>query len=258
MAKEKIIGIVGGVGPYAGLDLCKKVFDQTTAVSDQQHLSTILVSMPGCIDDRTDYLIGRTVENPGHAIFEIIKKLHDLGAEVIGIPCNTSHAPPIFDVIVDGLRESGLRIKLLHMIDEVAVFIKEFYTLVSRVGVLSTTGTYRTGVYKDVLENHGLEVILPEEDMQENMVHKSIYDSEYGIKARSNPVMQLARAQVAESIKHLGNMGAEVVILGCTELSLAVESSNMGGIPLIDSSLVLARALVREAAPGKLKEFINR
>ena len=58
-----MIGIVGGIGPYAGLDLLKKVFDNTLANSDQEHLDTILLSMPSKIEDRTEYLIGKVKIN---------------------------------------------------------------------------------------------------------------------------------------------------------------------------------------------------
>ena len=50
----KTIGIVGGVGPYAGLDLMKKIFDNTEARHDQGHLDVLLVNSPRLIDDRTN------------------------------------------------------------------------------------------------------------------------------------------------------------------------------------------------------------
>ena len=69
-----MIGIVGGVGPYAGLDLTRKIFDQTKAVSDQDYLSVVLLSMPQQIEDRTSFLLGQTSINPANAIFKIIRK----------------------------------------------------------------------------------------------------------------------------------------------------------------------------------------
>ena len=48
-----MIGIVGGVGPYAGLDLLRKLLDNTLANSDQEHLDTVLLSLPSGIMDRT-------------------------------------------------------------------------------------------------------------------------------------------------------------------------------------------------------------
>ena len=59
-----MIGIVGGVGPYAGLDLMRKVFDQTLAGGDQEHVDALLFSLPSGIADRTEYLEGRVEQNP--------------------------------------------------------------------------------------------------------------------------------------------------------------------------------------------------
>ena len=112
-----MIGIVGGVGPYAGLDLVKKVFDNTFARSDQDHLDVVMLSMPGSIVDRTEYLEGRVEENPGLAIAGILKRLEDTGATHAGIPCNTAHAPGIFSVIERELKTMGSSISLLHMIE---------------------------------------------------------------------------------------------------------------------------------------------
>ena len=52
------IGIVGGAGPYAGLDLAQKLLQQTKANSDQDYLPTLLISTPELIEDRTDFLLG--------------------------------------------------------------------------------------------------------------------------------------------------------------------------------------------------------
>ncbi len=94
-----MIGIVGGVGPYAGLDLMKKVFDNTLAQIDQDHLDVVMLSLSGSIADRTEYLEGKVDVNPGLAIAGVLKRLEEAGATVAGIPCNTAHAPGIFSFI---------------------------------------------------------------------------------------------------------------------------------------------------------------
>jgi len=96
---EKIIGIVGGVGPYAGVDLVTKILNLKKAVKDQDHLPLALMSLPGLIHDRTAFLLGETDVNPAYAISRIIMKLRQVGADVVGIPCNTAHAPSIFNLI---------------------------------------------------------------------------------------------------------------------------------------------------------------
>ena len=118
-----------------------------------------LLSLPREIEDRTEFLLGNVPTNPGHAIAEIILRLETAGATVAGIPCHTAHAPPIFNVIVEGLRQAGSKIRLLHMIEETATFIRKKHAQTKTVGVLCTTGTYRASVYPDCLEKEGLNVL---------------------------------------------------------------------------------------------------
>ena len=60
-----IIGIVGGLGPQAGVDLANKIMDQTISNSDQGHISVVLLSMPSNVVDRTQFLLGKVSDNPG-------------------------------------------------------------------------------------------------------------------------------------------------------------------------------------------------
>lgn len=251
---RKMIGVVGGVGPYAGLDLVKKIFDQTVAGSDQDHISVALLSVPEAIEDRTSFLFNETDTNPAFAISDIILKLKQLGADVIGIPCNTAHSPRIFDMILEKLSESESTVTLLHMIRETADFIREVYPDINNTGILCTAGTYKTHVYQTVFEPHGIKTIFPDKAFQET-VHNAIYDPEYGIKAQSNPVSGKAREDLLKAAINLQDKGAEAVVLGCTEIPLAVYERKIGDIPVLDPTLILARALIREACPEKLKLY---
>ena len=113
MGKNKIIGIVGGVGPYAGLDLNKKIFDQTCSKTDEEHLSVALISCSADIPNRLDYLMKRSDLNPADAFFDILKKLETIGAEVVGIACNSSHYSEIFDALKYLVREGAGGVGLL-------------------------------------------------------------------------------------------------------------------------------------------------
>ena len=248
----RTIGIVGGVGPYAGLDLATKIFDQTIAAGDQDHLPVALLSLPSAIGDRTAFLTGQTTTNPGYAIAEVILKLEQIGARVVGIPCNTAHAPPIFGLVREQLEAAGSRVRLLNMIEEVAQFVRLRHPGIERIGVLCTTGTARSGVYPATLAAQGLQAVLPEEAVQEQ-VQSAIYDPGDGIKACSHPVTPAARVRLLDALAHLGDHGARAVILGCTEIPLAVPEPTIDGVALVDATWVLAHALIREAAPDKLK-----
>lgn len=249
-----IIGVVGGVGPYAGLDLNQKIFDHTIASSDQQHLPVILASFSHLIGDRTRYLVQGDIENPAVAICEVICQLNNAGATVIGIPCNTAHAAPIFTDIQKRIDYLCMDIKLLNMIEEVCRFIAQTFGGDIKVGALSTLGTYKNGLYQNYLEQGGIDTISPDETSAQR-IHSAIYDSTIGIKSNSNPVTEEAQNIVKECIFQLRDQGADAVILGCTELPLALDQPTLGDIALIDPTTILARALISEIAPEKLKPF---
>ncbi len=253
---EQIIGLVAGAGPYAGMDLFAKILGQTQAVFDQDHLSVISLSAPSKLADRTQFLMGETTENPAYAIAAQLAQLERAGAAVAGIPCNTAHAPRIYDVISRELSSSGARIKFLHMIEEVASFMKRNYPEISRVGVLSTLGTYRSNLYPDILGAAGFELLAPPLDLREGAIHQAIYHPDYGIKS-CGVATSRAREGLLQGAEALRKAGAEAVILGCTEIPIAISERRLGELVVIDPTLILARALIREAEPSKLRPWID-
>ncbi len=112
--------------------------------------------------------------------------------------------------------------------------------------MLATNGTYGSKVYDYYLNRFGVESIYPDEKSQFELVHPSIYDTEYGIKAQSNPVSERSLTDLLYVADELVKNGAEALILGCTEIPLALTGNTVYGVPAIDASDVLAKALVRE------------
>ncbi len=251
--KRNRIGIVGGVGPYAGIDLMGKVFDNTLAGADQEHVDALLFSLPSGIVDRTEFLEGREEVNPAHALFGVLRMLEEAGATVAGIPCNTAHAAPIYELILEKLDAAGCRITLLHMVQETIAYLREALPGLNKIGVLSTTGTYRQRIYHDALAPAGFEVIRPTEEMQEEWIHPAIYHPGYGIKSISHPLHPQALVNLGKGLNYLEQQGAEAVILGCTEIPLAYQQLPHTDMRAIDPTWVLARALIRHAFPEKLK-----
>ena len=237
----KMIGIVGGVGTFAGIDLYRKIYKYTDARTDQDHLPVALVSIPRKVPDRTMYLQGEVNENPGIALAQIINVLAGSGAEVIGIPCNTAHSAVIFNEILARIPEN---IKLLHLIEEVGRHISIHYPGINKAGILGTNGTYQSKVYTDVLSSYDIEALYPDEKMQKSMVHPAIYDKSYGIKAFSDPVTERSRRDLLQVASSLIQQGAEAIILGCSEIPLAIHESGIGQCIIIDSVSVLAQALI--------------
>lgn len=253
MQQEPIIGVVGGMGPYAGIDLVQKIFDETLAESDQEHVPVTLVSYAHRIRDRSSFILGRNRVSPAPSIAEALEDLGRIGATVAGMPCNSAHAPVIFDAVVRALERRGLRLRLLNLITEALALAQETVPGIQRIGPLSTFGLHTAGLYRSRIAAAGLTPVMPTEEVAENVVHRAIFDPGFGIKAHSNPVRGKARDLVLEGVRHLKERGAEAVILGCTELPLAVCEARFEGIPLIDSTRALARGLIRETYPEKLR-----
>lgn len=245
---NKMIGIVGGIGSYAGIDLIRKIYDNSSATCDQEHLPVAMLSVPHSIVDRTDFILGKTNVNPGLAIANIITSLSHQGAEVFGIPCNTAHASEIYTTIRERAPAQG---KIIHMVDEVAKEISSRNTAISKVGILGTSGTLSADVYSCALAKRGMKAIYPSEDIQNLFVHPAIYDRNYGLKAFSNPIKGRARESLMMALTHLIGRGAEAIVLGCTEIPLALPESEIEGVPLIDATTTLAKALIQASLDTK-------
>lgn len=247
---EQAIGVIGGVGPYAGLDLVKKVFDNTIAHSDQEHVNLYMTSCPSLIGDRTRYLL-EGGENPAAGLSVCLDKLAIIGATVVVIPCNTAHAPAIYDVVKKNAAVTHPHVQLLNMIEETCKSIASIFPSGGTVGLLATKGTHTAGVYRHYVDELARFHLIEPDETSQDRVHQAIYDSSYGIKAVS-PVTQRATDVLLEEGRTLIKRGAKAIILGCTELPLAVHDGMLDCL-LIDPTEILARAALSLVAPGKVR-----
>ena len=246
------IGIVGGLGPYAGLDLVKKIFDSTKAAHDQDHVRVMLHSFPGDIPVRPEFLLGLTDVNPGHAIGDVMAGLARAGADIIAMPCNTAHSPRILEVALERLRAEGGRARFIHIIEAAVSQVRRMARPGARIGLMGTLATLRTRLYQDALEAVGFTPVVPDEEGC-RQVQDAISNEEFGIKAASNPVTPRARQILLGAAKGLADTGVDVLLLGCTEIPLALTESAYYGIPAVDAGTALARELVRVYDPTRCK-----
>ncbi len=132
------------------------------------------------------------------------------------------------------------------MIEETARFTIKSVPGITRVGLLATRGTYASGVYSTAFGSLGpIEVLHPAPEEQ-LLVHASIYDPEFGIKNHPNPISRKAVEILADAGRRLVARGAEAVVMGCTEIPLAMRPGDLG-VPKIDSTLILAKSLIELA-----------
>jgi len=172
---------------------------------------------------------------------------------IVTVPCNTFHASPIWNRYCEHLKQLGADedcITPVHMLDETVQMVKEIAPAAKNVGVLSTTGARGAAVYRTLLEAEGYDV-LEVREQQQPALHESIYNAEWGIKAVS-PVTEQAVMAMRKYAQQLQRAGADVIILGCTEIPLALPEAEYLGVPLIDPVEAAARAMIKMADPAKL------
>lgn len=245
-----MIGIVGGIGPLAGADLYKKIVENTEATVDQDHVPVLLASLPGEIPGRPEFLLGQSAVNPGPALARVVLLLERAGAQLIGIACNTAHAPPIFDAMRAALDDAGSRAQIVHLLDETNRALLAHPAAPRRVGVLCTSGAYRTQLFQNKLREAGLEAIMLDFERHDMLVQPAISS----IKIVGLDISPGTLGDLNTAIGELKNRGAQALLLGCTELSVIADRLDFRGLPAVNPSTVLARALIEKWQPEKLKK----
>lgn len=224
---KKTVGIIGGMGPGATALLFQKLIDYTDAKSDAEHMH-IIIDNNTAIPDRTTAIL-KGENTPALYIVESGKKLEMCGAELLLIPCNTSH------YFYDDIQEQ-LSVPVVNMIAETAkVCLNNGYT---KVGILATTGTCNTDTYGRELNKFGVEAVYPDAEGQKRVM-EIIYDQ---VKAGRKINVQI----LDQTLKKMASKGAQAFILGCTELPFAIKNGDFG-YHFLDSLDILAKCAVEMA-----------
>ena len=234
MNSFKTIGIIGGMGPLATYDLAEKILNNTVASCDQDNIP-VLIDCNTRIADRTAAILHGGAD-PRPEMKKSAKRLEEAGADVLIMACNTAHY--FYDSVCE-----GINIPVLHMPRLTAQLLLK--KGVKKAGVLATDGTCQSGVYGKALEEEGIELVYPSSEKQ-GIIMSLIYDH---VKAGK---MDFSDLDIDGVIFEMKEKGAEVLILGCTELPMAFDIIGVTGIPSVDPTDVLARAAVSFAgAPLK-------
>jgi aspartate racemase len=233
------VGVVGGVGPAATVDFLSKIVRNTPASCDQDHIKLLIEHNPQ-IPDRTENLIGEGAD-PTVSLYATCKRLEDGGAGLIAIPCNTAHA------FVERI-QPYLGVPIVNMLRVTASYLRDAFPGLRDVGVLATSGTVESGVYRKALEAEGLRQVAPEPALQARVM-EAIY-GEHGVKAGFTTGQ--CQADISAAIEGLIAAGVGVIVLGCTELPLLLPdgeftSASGARVRLVDPTDVLARRCVAYA-----------
>jgi aspartate racemase len=232
---DRIIGILGGMGPDATIDLYRHIIELTPANKDQDHIKVLIYSNPK-IPDRTK-AIAEGGESPLPHLIEAARLLENGGAGIIAMPCNAAH-----HYLAEIQWEIG--IPILDMIQESCRALQVQLPKAGAVGLIAATGTVRSGMYAEPLSRASVKLVLPDDADQLRI--------QMGIDQVKTRTYSRSTQETFQDVgRRLMKAGADAIILGCTEIPLAFNPDEVDYASL-NSTQILAEAAVHWAL-GKSK-----
>ncbi len=225
----KKLGIIGGLGPMATAYFMRRIIEMTDAATDQENIEMVVYNTPS-IPDRTGFILGKSKESPLPKIVELANQLERQNVDYIAVPCITAHffhhdiAKSVFVPVSNGIQEAGEYLSRRG---------------IKKVGIMATDGTAQTKLFDSVFKDFGIECIYPDPECQK-LTMSIIYDDVKAGKPVDMEEFEVVKTQLLEK-------GAQVVILGCTELSIVKRDNNVGD-NVLDIIDVLAQDCVKKCA----------
>jgi aspartate racemase len=223
----KRLGILGGMGPAASAEYVVRLIQQTPASCDQEHIPFVLWNNPQ-IPDRSTSLRNQD-DRPLPFLLEGIQILKAARCDLIVIPCNTAHF--WYDDMVK------LKVPIVHIVDSVADALRDV-DAVGTIGVMGTQATVELGLYQYKLNKAGWTCIVPSKEEMDNIVQPAIDLIKSGDMSQAYDMFILV-------IDSLIARGATAVVLGCTEIPLAVNQNTRDAVPLINSIDSLVKSAIK-------------
>ncbi|MGO3838425.1 MAG: aspartate/glutamate racemase family protein [Vagococcus sp.] len=229
--------IIGGMGTMATELYVKMVNRKTPATKDQDYLNYVLVNY-STIPDRSSYIMNKEEnDNPLPCLLKVIEQYGSLHPDFFVLTCNTAHY--FYDELV-----KATTIPILHMpklaVESVAITFSD----AKRVGIIGTEGTIKNKIYDPFIEEAGYEVVHPTLSIQQ-MVSDLIFTK---IKGQNELDTELYDAIL---VKMFTDLNCDVVLLGCTELSMMEDAENYKNHRVIDPQNVLADKTVALAVSNR-------
>ena len=224
---DRLVGVLGGMGPDATIDFMARVVAHTPSDRDQDHIRMLVDQNPR-VPSRQMAMRGEG-ENPGPVLAEMATRLEDCGAEFLVMPCNAAHAWKN-DVV------TATSIPFISIIAESVSTSLQCAGDDGAIGLLTTPACFAAGLYQQALADANREAVLQSpEELAETI---SLIDR---IKAGDKSKSVVTGLQALAN--RLVTRGATTVIAACTELPLVLDQS-MFSVPLVASTDVLAERTV--------------
>ncbi|MFT6044313.1 MAG: aspartate racemase [Arenicella sp.] len=227
---EKIVGILGGMGPEATVDLMARVIAATPAADDSDHIHMI-VDNNTKVPSRITALIERSGSSPGPELADMAKKLVTHGADILVMPCNTAHH--YYNEIA-----GAVDVPVINLIELVAETVMSSQPLTKSVGILASTAVQLTGLYDQVFDRQAVEVRFPS-DLTQGKIMELIK------RVKSSDVSARDIENLNSAVSELEQSGVNGIIVACTELSVIADDLKTT-LPMFDASQLLADEVVRQ------------
>lgn len=230
MANDKVVGILGGMGPEATIDIFTDIVKHTKIENDNDHLRIIIDNNPK-LPSRQDAILQGT-ENPGPAMASTAQNIEKAGADFIIIGANTAHY--FYPYVKD-----AVNIPVLHIIGETVLATIDTVNGIKKVGVLATKGAMKTGMFQEAFKEVGITVTdVPEHIL--TLVHSAVF------AFRSEGLNESNLAMMKKAVSFLIENGAEAIVMGCTEIPLILKDQETD-VPFINPNDVIAEVAVKYA-----------
>lgn len=223
----RFLGVLGGMGPMAGAAFMTRLTALTPAASEQQHIPAILWSDPR-VPDRP---LGYTGAGPSPLPWmqHGARQLVGAGAQALVIPCNTAH-------LWHEQLAASVSVPILHIVQAVVDDLRRHGIQQGRIGLLATSVTLKLRLYQNMLETQGYECVLLAADDQAR------YCTEPIALVKANRMAD-ACVPARHGIGLLQRQGVDAIVLGCTELPLAVPHETRAGLGVVITDSIDALAL---------------
>lgn len=217
------------MGPLATVDFLQKLIEETRVERDQDHVPVIVYSVPQ-IPDRPAAIL-ENGPSPLPAMAEGVQALKRAGAQAVAIACNTAH------YWYDALSREG--VPILHIADATCDALDQSGVQTRTVGLIATKGTVAAGFFQERFATRGIECLVSSEEEQNALVAPAI-------SAVKRHALADAHRLAIAACERLQQRGAGAIILGCTEMPLAVEfAAHPVQAICVDPTRALAQACVR-------------
>lgn len=227
---DKIIGIIGGLGPWATVDMFCKILKQVDAKQDQDY-PKIIIYCNSQIPSRVEAIKG-TGLSPVSALQETAKALEKAGADFLVIgSCGTHY---YYNEI-----QKAVKVPVLNTIECCKKFILENYSKVENIGLLAAEFTVNEGVFENSFGSIGNKLIAPSKEMQKEIT-KGINLVKIGDKENARKIF----SRIANFIIEKHNVKA--VIFGCTEIPAVLSKEDIP-VKCIDPTELIAREALKSA-----------